>query len=216
MNCWEILGIEPTNDRQRIQQAYEQQLKFASGAEAERLDDAFREATGDRPAAPTGTAKPAPQPDPVAEPRQPASATLSASEGQIVREVVIQVNALLNDSARSRDVGIWKAILCEAPADQPAVKREIGGQLEPQLRPMAENGGLPLPVAQFLGDWFEWSSLQDKVASQAQESEARADEASEEEIEQPPQLVNFWPAVIGWIVGLAVLASLFGGMGGGG
>jgi len=28
-------------------------------------------------------------------------------------------------------------------------------------------------------------------------------------------MVNFWPAVIGWIAGLVILATLFGGMGGG-
>ena len=40
------------------------------------------------------------------------------------------------------------------------------------------------------------------------------DQEPQEEL--PPQMVNFWPAVIGWIVGLAVLATLFSGMGGGG
>lgn len=218
MNCWEVLGIEPTDDRQRIQRAYEQQLKFASGSEAERLDQAFREATGAAPAAPQK------QPEQAAtvantagdKPRdQQPEPALNASDGQIVREVVIQINALLNDSGRSKDVGIWKAILCEPPADQPAVRRAIGQQLEPQLRPMAENGGLPLPVAQFLGDWFEWSSLQELTA-QAEEPEPGEPDALAEEAEQAPQMVNFWPAIIGWIVGLAILASLFGGMTGGG
>ena len=151
MNCWEVLGIEPTEDRQRIQLAYEQQLKFASGEEAETLDRAFREATGDAPraeAVTTPVSNQSPEPD----------RTLDANEGQIVREVVIQINALLNDSGRSRDVGIWKAILCEPPADEAPVRREIARQLEPQVRPMAENGSLPAPVAQFLGDWFEWTS----------------------------------------------------------
>jgi len=34
MNCWDLLGIEPTGDQDRIRQAYERQLKFASGDEA--------------------------------------------------------------------------------------------------------------------------------------------------------------------------------------
>ena len=208
MNCWEVLGIEPTEDRQRIQLAYEQQLKFASGEEAETLDRAFREATGDAPraeAVTTPVSNQSPEPD----------RTLDANEGQIVREVVIQINALLNDSGRSRDVGIWKAILCEPPADEAPVRREIARQLEPQVRPMAENGSLPAPVAQFLGDWFEWGSLQDMV-EQADEPQASNAEMNAEDADQPPQMVNFWPAVIGWIVGLAILATLFGGMGGGG
>ena len=218
MNCWEVLGIEPTDDRQRIQLAYEQQLKFADAAEAKRLDQAFREATGGAPA------EPEKQPLGAARYDQTASSehhgpepdvALNANDGQIVREVVIQINALLNDSGRSKDVGIWKAILCEPPADHPAVRRAIGQQLEPQLRPMAENGGLPLPVAQFLGDWFEWSSLQEMTAN-AEEPESTQANAPAEEAEQAPQMVNFWPAVIGWVVGLAILASLFGGMGGGG
>lgn len=217
MNCWEVLGIEPTDDRQRIQLAYEQQLKFASGAEAERLDQAFREATGDTPAAPQTQPEPANAVDSAGdEPEEPQSGqALSANDGQIVREVVIQINALLNDSGRSKDVGIWKAILCEPPADQPAVRQAIAQQLEPQLRPMAENGGLPMPVAQFLGDWFEWSSLQELTAK-AQESELQEADTAADDVEQVPQMVNFWPAIIGWIVGLAILASLFGGMSGGG
>ncbi|WP_286222718.1 J domain-containing protein [Marinobacter apostichopi] len=208
MNCWEVLGIEPTEDHQRIQLAYEQQLKFASGEEAEKLDRAFREATG-------GAPKPEAPQAPVVDQAPESDRALDANEGQIVREVVIQINALLNDSGRSRDVGIWKAILCEPPADQAPVRREIARKLEPQVRPMAENGSLPAPVAQFLGDWFEWASLQD-IAVQAEEPQAGSAETDAEEADQPPQLVNFWPAVIGWIVGLAILASLFGGMGGGG
>lgn len=208
MNCWEVLGIEPTEDRQRIQLAYEQQLKFASGEEAEKLDRAFREATGGEP-------KPEATQASVSDQAPESDRALDANEGQIVREVVIQINALLNDSGRSRDVGIWKAILCEPPADQAPVRREIARQLEPQVRPMAENGSLPAPVAQFLGDWFEWTSLQDIVV-QAEEPKAGSAEMDAEEADQPPQLVNFWPAVIGWIVGLAILATLFGGMGGGG
>ncbi|WP_138441245.1 J domain-containing protein [Marinobacter alexandrii] len=207
MNCWEVLGIEPTEDRQRIQLAYEQQLKFASGEEAEKLDRAFREATGGAPKPET------PRPLASNQPLEPDRA-LDANEGQIVREVVIQINALLNDSGRSRDVGIWKAILCEPPADQAPVRREIARQLEPQVRPMADNGSLPAPVAQFLGDWFEWTSLQG-IVEQGDESQAGNAEMDAEEADQPPQLVNFWPAVIGWIVGLAILASLFGGMAGG-
>ena len=74
---------------------------------------------------------------------------------------------------------------------------------------------LPVGPQHFLGDWFEWTSLQDMV-EQVDEPQAEHAEMNAEEADQPPQLVNFWPAVIGWIVGLAILASLFGGMGGGG
>ena len=38
MNCWDLLGIEPTGDQDRIRQAYERQLKFASGDEAQALE----------------------------------------------------------------------------------------------------------------------------------------------------------------------------------
>lgn len=58
MNCWEILGIEPTGDRRKIQDAYEQQLKFASEDEARSLEQAFREAVGDSPAPATREAEP--------------------------------------------------------------------------------------------------------------------------------------------------------------
>lgn len=220
MNCWEILGIEPTGDRQRIKQAYEQQLKFASDDEARKLSQAFREATGDGPEAGDNRADAAGQVGQQAHQEEPeddrsADRPLDGTEGQVVREVVIQIKALMNDSSRSQDVGIWKAILCEPPADQLHVRREIARQLEPQIRPLAQNGSLPASVAHFLGGWFEWFSLQE-VTDQPEEGAYTETEPVEGEADQPPQLVNFWPAVIGWIVGLAILASLFSGMGGGG
>lgn len=46
MSCWDVLGIEPTGDTARIREAYEQQLKFASPEEVARLEQAYREATG--------------------------------------------------------------------------------------------------------------------------------------------------------------------------
>ncbi|TYC63889.1 J domain-containing protein [Marinobacter sp. BW6] len=214
MNCWEILGIEPTGDRRRIQDAYEQQLKFASEDEARRLEQAFREAVGDAPA-PVKPADDAVQTEQHSqsqdeEPERP----LDANEGQVVREVVIQIKALLNDSSRSKDAGIWKAILAEPPADEPQLRREIGRQLEPQVRPMAENGTFPAPVAQFLGEWFGWFAIEE-APEEADERKYPEPGMAEEQDEQPPQMVNFWPAVIGWIVGLVILATLFGGMGGG-
>lgn len=140
---------------------------------------------------------------------------LDASESQVVREVMIQIKALLNDSGRTRDAGIWKAILCEPPADELPLRREIGRQLEPQLRPMAENGSFPAPVVSFLAEWFDWHSLQDVVAQEDERSYPEPGMAEAGEDSEPPQMVNFWPAVIGWIVGLVILAILFGGMSGG-
>ncbi|MDL0433499.1 J domain-containing protein [Marinobacter sp. TBZ242] len=214
MNCWEVLGIEPTRDHARIKAAYERQEKFASGEELERLREAFREAAGGEPMA----AQEQPEVQRKAPNPQAESASLDASEQQVVREVVIQVRALLNDSGHSKDVQIWKAILGEPPADQPHVRREIGRALEPQIRPMAENGSFPPPVVQFLAGWFDWYGLRDAPEQQADDEDqadrAAVDQPSQEE--SPPQMVNFWPAVVGWIVGLAILATLFSGMGGGG
>ncbi|WP_372965369.1 J domain-containing protein [Marinobacter sp.] len=206
MSCWEILGIEPTGDREQIRQAYERQMKFASSEEAQRLADAYREASGHEPQLR----------DPVApQPSSVAGDKLDANESQIVREVIIQIKALMNDPGRQQDAGIWKAILCEPPADQLPLRREIGQQLESWIRPLAENGSFSQPVARFLGEWFEWFSVQDV----ANESDPRnypepelAEQATEED--QVPQMVNFWPAVIGWIIGLVILTMLFGGMGG--
>nr|WP_297403727.1 J domain-containing protein [uncultured Marinobacter sp.] len=218
MTCWEILGIEPTRDHDRIRAAYEQQLKFASTEEASRLEQAFREAAGELPV-PEGRDEPETEAPVAAVAEQTshedtgAERPLDANEGQVVREVVIQVKALLNDSGRSQDLGIWKAILCEPPADQGPIRREIARTLEPQLRPMAENGSFPAPVARFMGEWFDWHSLADlsepdEVAPHHEPGATQANGAEQ------PQMVNFWPAVIGWIVGLAILATLFGGMGG--
>ncbi len=215
MNCWEILGIEPTGDRRKIQDAYEQQLKFASEDEARSLEQAFREAVGESPAPATPAAEPVQSGQQSQLQDEEPERPLDANEGQVVREVVIQIKALLNDSSRSKDAGIWKAILCEPPADQSPLRREIGRQLEPQVRPMAENGTFPAPVAQFLGEWFGWFTVEE-APEVADERDYPEPGMAEEQGEQPPQMVNFWPAVIGWIVGLAILATLFGGMGGGG
>lgn len=229
MNCWEVLGIEPTRDRAQIDAAYERQEKFASEEELERLRQAYREATGGESAGEnagesTGESA-ATRVEPEAKDEAgPASsdsaqpAELDASEQQIVREVTIQIRALLNDSRRSSDPQIWKAILGEPPADQPRLRKEIGRALEPQVRPMAENGALPAPVVKFLAGWFDWYSLRKAPELQAEDEtfseKSGANQEPQEEL--PPQMVNFWPAVIGWIVGLAILATLFSGMGGGG
>ena len=214
MNCWEILGIEPTGDRRIIQDAYERQLKFASEDEARSLEQAFREAVGDAPSAVRRTENPVQSEQPAQVQDEATERPLDANDGQVVREVVIQIKALLNDSSRSKDAGIWRAILCEPPADEPQLRREIGRQLEPQVRPMAENGSFPAPVAQFLGEWFGWLSMEE-APEVADERNYPEPGMAEEQGEQPPQMVNFWPAVIGWIVGLVILATLFGGMGGG-
>ena len=140
---------------------------------------------------------------------------LDASESQVVREVMIQIKALLNDPGRTRDAGIWKAILCEPPADQLPLRREIGRQLEPQLRPMAENGSFATPVVHFLAEWFDWHSLQGVVAPEDERNYPEPDTAEEGVDSDSPQMVNFWPAVIGWVIGLVILAILFGGMSGG-
>ncbi|MDP4546179.1 MAG: J domain-containing protein [Marinobacter sp.] len=207
MSCWEILGIEPTGDREEIRQAYERQMKFASAEEARKLDEAYREAAG-------GEAMVNPVSSP--EPRTSEDRQLDANQSQIVREVVIQIKALMNDSGRQQDAGIWKAILCEPPADQLPLRREIGQQLEPWIRPMAENGSLPQPVARFLGEWFEWFSVQEAITEQEQQSPEREESDPRDEIEPLSQTANFWPAVIGWIIGLVILTMIFGGMGVGG
>jgi len=224
MNCWDLLGIEPTSDRQRVEQAYQQQLKFASSDEARSLEQAFREATGAAPAASDTEAQMppnAPDAQPEQGPEQPQE--LDAYSAQVAHEVVIQIKALLNDSIRAENVDVWKAILCEPPADQPVLRADIARRLESQLRPMAENGVFPASVTAFLGDWFEWPSLREAASSHGKERQRDERNYPEPEMmgeedepnEQPPPSVNFWPAVIGWIIGLAILTSLFGGMGGG-
>jgi hypothetical protein len=160
------------------------------------------------------------------------SAPLSAADRQVVREVVIQVNAMLNDSARLNDVAIWRAILTEPPADQDALRAAIGEELEPRLRPLAQNAELSAPVARFLGDWFGWYGMTDALERESQEEALTLDDAgryqginfpdsdspdgAKEGGQQRPQMTNFWPAVIGWVVGIIILTSLFGAMTGGG
>lgn len=219
MNCWDVLGIEPTRDRSVIEQAYQQQAKFASGDEAERLEQAFRRALGE-----AGYGAPAPESDPyqpgpteknrwdeAAEAGDDYNQPLSDTDRRVVSEVLIQIRALQNDAGRSRDPRIWKAILGEPPADQPPLRREIGVALEPQLRPLAANGELPPDVAHFLGDWFGWHELRDVQSPDELESQP---ELPGSDAGAAPQMSNFWPAAIGWVVVLVILTTLFSGFGG--
>ncbi|MDI9245307.1 J domain-containing protein [Marinobacter sp. CHS3-4] len=212
MNCWEILGIEPTRDRDAIDQAYEQQRKFATGEELVLLQKAYQEASGQ----PVATA---PISEKASEETDVDEADLTTEEQQIVREVCIQIKALLNDSRRSADEGIWKAILTEPPADKSALRSAIAANLEAQIRPMADNGSFPPSVVAFLGDWFGWNELLEKgelALSEAEYQQAaqQGSKLSAEEDAEPP-MTSFWPAVIGWIVALAVLAAFFEGIFGG-
>jgi hypothetical protein len=222
MTCWEILGIEPTDDKEQIRQAYESQSKFAAGEEAERLRSAYQEAMGGETPASFEFSDAQPEPtDEAVQESESGDRALSGEEEQVVHDVLIQINALLNDSGRSHDVMIWKAILCDPPADRLPLRREIASRLENKVRPMAENGSFPPPVVHFLAEWFEWYSLKDKPAHLLEgrdDDEPVFQDRNEEEADTSgqPEMQNFWPAVIGWIVGLLILASLFGGMGGGG
>lgn len=218
MNCWEILGIDPTGDRAAIDRAYEQQKKFAAGEDLDRLQQAYREASGEPDvtvsAEPEATDKAAPQ----ADNSSGAELELSAQEQQVVREVAIQVKALLNDSRRSADEGIWRAILTEPPADKPHMRSAIAADLEPQIRPMADNGAFPIPVVTFLGDWFGWHELQDsghRPPEHQSPDHAYAEPEQTVHEDSQPSDTSFWPAVVGWIVALAVLAALFDSISGG-
>lgn len=212
MNCWEILGIDPTRDRAAIDRAYEQQKKFAAGEELERLQQAYLEASGQPPRPDSPTAPDSPPADVTPDD------SLTAQEQQVVREVAIQVKALLNDSRRAADEGIWRAILTEPPADQPHIRAAVAESLGQQVRPMARNGSFPPSVVTFLADWFGWQELQEAGPP---ESSFEADVYSGETVESPaenesqPPVTNFWPAVVGWVVALAVLATIFDNIFGG-
>lgn len=238
MNCWDILGIEPTRNRADIEAAFERQRKFAEGDELKRLEQAFLEATGD---APVSRARSAPRASMHAEPQERSrqqqepepqdsgrreERMLSAAEQQVVREVIIQVRAMLNDPVRVGDVAVWRAIVTEPPADQRPLRQAIAEGLETDVRPLAENGALPDPVVRFLADWFEWYGVvPDSGTTEsgyggyhqpASESQTGDDVQEESAAGEQPQLTNFVPHVIGWVIGLVVLYSLFSSLVGGG
>ncbi len=258
MNCWEILGIEPTRDNGTIRDAYEHQRKFAEGDDARLIEQAYRQALVEvgHPAPGAGALVQPENPEPQAAPVEPAgqesgddarhqdeslstrdrqaddpAVPLSASDQQVVREVVIQVQAMLNDSIRRDDVAIWRAILTESPADQDGLRSAVGRELEPELRPLADDALLAPPVARFLEDWFGWYGMTDALEETESEQPFALDDAGrfqgtgnfpgtdadggQDSEPGKRQMVNFWPAVIGWIIGLIILASLFGGLSGG-
>ncbi|PVY78116.1 hypothetical protein C8D92_102152 [Tamilnaduibacter salinus] len=219
MTCWEVLGIDPTNDRTAIDQAYQSQKKFASGDDLERLDAAYREATGEGSRSEPG---PSAAPDTAASQaseRRPATpAGLDAREAQVKREVVLQLEAMLNDRVRMQDVGIWRAILTDPPADRDAIREALSNELYPRLYPLIEKRELAPPVLHFLSEWFGWEELEqaageerrgvpDPMAGPSGYRDVSPEEDSDES--QRPTLPSFWPAIVGWIVGLIVLTSLF-------
>lgn len=229
MNCWEVLGIEPTQDKAVIDEAYQRQQKFASQGDQTLLDSAYRQALSDtgQTAGQAAVEEHANHPTADVQPTDveasesalhPEALPLNESDQRVVRETVIQIRALLNDTYRTKDVQVWKAILAEPPSDQAAIRQQIGEALEKEVRPMAENGAFPKDVAHFLADWFSWYSLRDaKPPSVFDEPRHQTSDTEEgdENSEEKHQSVNFWPAAIGWIVGLVILTSLFGEMGGG-
>ncbi len=217
MSCWDVLGIERTSDRAAIDAALRQQQKFASNEEQSRLNEAYRSAleevglemgpADDQPAVPSA-------PEVAAD----GATALNAREQQIVRETVIQIQALLNDSSRNHDPRIWKAILTEPPADQPGIRASIAERLTSDVRPMAANGTFPVGVCRFLDDWFGWQTLTKVDPHIDLDGQSRPDGSSGRpagDQSESPQMVNFWPAVIGWIIGLAVLAAIFSNLTGG-
>ncbi len=214
MSCWDVLGIEPTRNPEEIERAYRQQVKFVEAANASQLDDAYRDAMAQ---AGQGPRQPVPPEQAAAASTEcrPRAEALDAAEHQLVREVVIQVQALLNDTARSGDAGIWKAVLTDPPADQAPVRQAIADKLEGQLRPMAREGALPVEVVRFLASWFDWDEVADsEQASVSAPPESPAAAGRSEGLEQvdgerQQPATNFLPMAIGWIVALIVLTSLF-------
>lgn len=221
MNCWNVLGIEPTRDRDAIEKAYRQQRKFASGEDTGALTEAYETALNEAgiPVPENQQAWAGSDSVPALSVSPARGSELSAEESQIARETVIQVRALLNDDRRSQNVNLWRAILGEPPADQPHIRKAIGESLSQEVRPMAENGTFPADVTLFLGDWFGWAAVSGQARELAEKTEAKADDAQtgieQSADDEKPQIVSFWPAVIGWVVGLVILTSLFSGMGGG-
>lgn len=212
MSCWQVLGIEPTRNPSEIQSAYNQQVKFANSDEVRALDNALHEAMAQAGVSVLPVNKP------VESSHAEAGGALSAADHQVVREVVLQVHALLNDSARVNDVAVWKAVLTEPPADRAEMREHLAEKLEGQLRSLAKQGTLPAGVADFLGQWFGWSELVEVVHQSPQQSAGVDVDAQVKEELSPvhkaerESMKHFWPAAIGWIIGLIVLTSLFSNM----
>ncbi|ROT99651.1 J domain-containing protein [Marinobacter sp. R17] len=220
MTCWEVLGISPTNNRERIEKAYASQRKFASGESLSDLDEAYRQALREGGFA---VAEPTPEPEHQAAHTAPASGptpALSARDQQVVREIVIQVEAMLNDSYRRSDANIWRAILTEPPADRDGIREAASEALYPRLKPYLDDGSLPQPVRAFLSQWFGWSELDESTSNEIQTTNDPFDDPlhrgpgatpseDTEGREHHQSTTSFWPAAIGWIAGLIILTSLF-------
>ncbi|TBW56003.1 J domain-containing protein [Marinobacter halodurans] len=220
MTCWEVLGISPTNNRERIEKAYASQRKFATGEALSELDDAYRQALREGGFA---VSEPSPEPETPAVSEAPASGptpALDARDQQVVREIVLQVDAMLNDSHRRSDPNIWRAILTEPPGDRDVVREAASDALYPRLKPYIDDGSLPQPVLAFLSQWFGWPELDEAELTEERSTNdpfddplhrgpgaSQAENADGREKRQP--MISFWPAAIGWIAGLIILTSIF-------
>lgn len=151
---------------------------------------------------------------------------LSNEDNQVVREVVIQVDAMLHDSVHRKDANVWRAILTEPPADRDAIREVLSEKLYPRLSPSLSDGTLPQPVLAFLSQWFGWSELDDasddhhpvtpdplaeparRQATDAHFSDGEQQTGQSEQPEQRPSFNNFWPAMIGWVAALVILTVI--------
>ena len=224
MTCWELLGISPTNDRQEIEEAYTAQRKFVADQDLADLDRARREAFAEAGLAsyepPVQRAVAEPETAPVKEAASASPARpLSARDQQVAREVVIQIEAMLHDSARCQDPQVWRAILAEPPADSDPIREAVSDALHPRIKPLLNAGELSQPVVAFLAQGFGWPELEAVNEQQAANSDVMAerdsgfsdnpsgsDSASSDKHQGG---VSFWPAVLGWVVALIVLTSIF-------
>ncbi|MGP4844108.1 J domain-containing protein [Marinobacter sp. 1Y8] len=224
MTCWELLGISPTNNREEIEEAYTAQRKFVAEQDLAELDrarhDAFAEArlASQEPQSRVTTPISETQSAPVVE-QESAARPLNARDQQVAREVVIQIEAMLHDSIRCQDPQIWRAILAEPPADSDPIREAIGGSLHPRIKPLLNAGELSQPVVAFLAQWFGWPELEAVNEQQIADSDVMAERdrdfsdntpgAESTSGDKPQGGVSFWPAVLGWVVALVVLTSIF-------
>lgn len=223
MTCWELLGISPTSDRQEIEEAYTEQRKFVAEHDLADLDrarrDAFVEAglSSQEPQSPAAAESEARSVSVIED--EDTVRPLNARDQQVAREVVIQVEAMLYDSARCQDPQVWRAILTEPPADNDHIREAISDSLHPRIKPLLNAGELSQPVVAFLAQWFGWPELDAVNEQQVANTDVMAERdrgfsddvgGSESASDDKPQGgVSFWPAVLGWVVALIVLTSVF-------
>ncbi|MFN3579965.1 MAG: J domain-containing protein [Pseudomonas sp.] len=185
MNCWSILGVEPSSDPRTIKRAYARLLKDVHPEEHPEdfmaLREAYETALGHiawqqsqpRSAAPQVAEQPAPEftcqaTEPVEKPipsePQPSEQELEYQQFmQRLQQLVNDLHDLLSDTQQRNKLSRWEALLLAPELNNLEARLAVGNSLLPAVLQVLHSSGednLPAAVVNRLDERFHWCSDQ--------------------------------------------------------